>query len=311
MNQKKTIAPPMSARETTGLLTGKLDRKEMVVAKRKFDSILRTVQQLIDSSEKRYLKKNELEKELEFEKGGLLKSFFHPIFGALEPFNKTSLELIIKTRAMMLFPSSKYRAIRERLIRSKPLTLDFTIDDKTAKLVEKQLLRSNIVGVVFKIQCEHYYYAQRRRSLNVIMAANDKGFFCEWKKAGINVGLARKHMKEFTNVRHLLAADNALTWTDKKTNPIADKQGAFEVPFTSFYLSPVRFFLTADLYREWAKNAGLIGSKKELWMPDGWKSITQNVKQYEGIGEVDPGYADEIHKFDEFERKYIDNKEWQ
>jgi hypothetical protein len=246
----------------------------------------------------------------DFEAGKNKIIFAHPVTGQdIGPFDKKTLDLIIRTRAMILFPEQKKRSMREKLIRTAGRNLNLAQDEKTSGLVSKRYIRMMTVGVVFKIQCEHWFYAQKRRSLNVIMAANEKGFFSEWEKAEIYVGTARKYIRDFATVRHLLAADLALTSQDKVKYPEAPQAGSFEVPFFSFLISPARFFLAADLFREWAKDAGLIKSKKELWMPEGWKAIIQTAPPLE-IGELESAYADEIRRFDDFEQDYKAEKKW-
>ncbi len=183
----------------------------------------------------------------DFESGKNKKVFYHPITGQeIGPFDKKTLELILRTRSMMLFPEPSHRTLREKLIKDPIRNLRFAPNEKIGNIALKRLQRTMIVGVTFKIQCEHWAAAQRRRSLNIVMAANEKGYFSEWKKADISVGLARKYMKDFASVRHLLAANLALTWIDKQENPQAHQAGAFGVAFFSFFVSPARFFLAAD-----------------------------------------------------------------
>lgn len=246
----------------------------------------------------------------DFQAGNNKIVFFHPVTGKkIGPFDKKTLDVIHRTRAMMLFPEQEKRTIREKLIRASDRNLRLAPDEKTAGIASKRYLRMSTVGVVFKIQCEHWIYAQKMRSLNVIMAANEKGFFHEWEKVGIHVGTARKYMKDFAPVRHLLAADYALTRQDKDENPGAHQAGAFTVPFISFLVGPARFFLAADRYREWAKEAGLITSKKELWMPEGWKDLVRDVPPLE-VGDFTSASAEEIRRFDAFEKEYKDDKGW-
>lgn len=248
----------------------------------------------------------------DFQTGNNKIVFFHPITGQeIGPYDKNTLELLIKTRAMMLFPDlKKHRTIREQLENVHPHNLVLTNDEKIGRIIGKRYKRIKSIGVVFKVQCEHWAVGRKRRSLNIIMEVAARGFFNKWEELGINVGAAYKHWPEFKSVRHLLAAYIALTGTDKKTNPEADQAGAFGVHFMSFIISPGRFFLVADRYRQWALEAGMIKRKTELWMPKKWKTLIQEDLPSLEMGDIDPDYPDEIRRFDEFEKAYRDNKGW-
>lgn len=246
--------------------------------------------------------------DFEFGKNEII--FLHPVTGKkIGPFDKKTLGLIHRTRVMMLFPEQRNRSIREKLLRASGHNLRLVPDEKTGSLASKRYERMMTVGVVFKIQCEHWFLGHCKRSLNVIMAAHEKGFFSEWKKSNIHVGAARKYMKDFAAVRHLIAADLAMTWQAKDEDPKAHLEGTFGVAFIPLLASPARFFLMADRYREWAKDAGLIKSKKELWMPEGWRDLVQDVPPLE-VGDIASGYDEEIRKFDAFENEYKAEKEW-
>lgn len=246
----------------------------------------------------------------DFETGKNKVVFSHPINGQkIGPFDKKTMELVIKTRAMMLFPDPEHRAIRERLSNAPAYNLSLPNDEKTIRLVEKRYIRIKIIGVVFKVQCEHWAYARKKRSFNIVMEAANKGFFDEWGKVSMKIETARKHWATFKRVRHLLAADLALTWTDKKLNPGADRARVFDLPFTSFIADPGRFFSAADRYRQWALDAGMIKRKNELWMPKNWKTLTRDLPTLEE-GDIDPEYDGEIKRFDEIERWYREEKGW-
>lgn len=269
------------------------------VLKKKFKSVSKIIKKIFSSEEGLYL-----------EDDWGRKIFFHPIsdhkFG---PFDKKTFEIISKTQAMMFFPSPKDRSLRARLEKMPSVTLGVTYYKKISERVVKQHIRSSSVGMVFKVQCEHWCDAQKKRSLNVIMAATEKGIFNSWVKLGYNIGLARKYMGEFKRVRHLLAANLALTGTDIQTYPEASKAGFFDLPLASFYLSPARFFLTADKFRTWALDAGFIGRKTELWMPEGWRELVRGYPEIK-IGKFCPLYLEGIKMFDEIEKEYKKNKEY-
>lgn len=243
-------------------------------------------------------------------------TFIHPVTGKkIGPFDKKTLDLAHRTQAMMLLPEDKNKALREKLIRSSTHRLTIVDTKDAASLLKKRIFYMEEVAIVFKIQCEHWLLARRKRSLNVILAAHQKGFLEGWREHNIDLGRARKFMPAFNRVRHLLAAAHLLWWQLIAEQLIAEQQGADvdrtrRSQFVEFMISPARFFLAADRYRDLAKDAGLIKSKKELWMPEGWKELVQDVPPLE-MGDIASGYDEEIRRLDAFEEEYKAGKEWQ
>lgn len=228
------------------------------------------------------------------------------VFG---PYDERTLRILTKTVARMIYPNDEKRYVRSlwEQDRQEPERgyLLCSSDSNSERNSEKKGL---IAGLIYKIRCDHYRFG-KKRSLNVLMYAYEKGWFDPWKISGWPIGSVRKYHTHYASVAHLYASDYAL----QSCLPIIYKdipKTIFAHQFNAIYFQPSFFFSVADFYADLGAKSGIIKSKKnDLWMPSGWKSLTKGCPPLEIQNEE--SFLQELAEFDNYEKQYRDERRWE